>query len=251
MKIRTIIIDDESRSRETIIELLRIYCPQVEVVGEGADVGSGLNIINKLKPDLVFLDIKMPDGTGFDLIRQIETVEFALVFITAYEEYAVKAFKFNAIDYLLKPIDPEELVHAVKKCSTNRKNDSFNDKISHFLDYLHHVNKNSYGKKIILKTFENVYVVDIKDIVSIESDMNYCRFNLINGESILVSRTMKEFEEMLDGHDFYRIHQSYIVNLGYIKMYSKEENTCLMTDGSKIPVSYRKKDELFTLFKNL
>jgi two-component system, LytTR family, response regulator len=251
MKIKAIIIDDEARSRETMFELLRIYCPQVEVVGEASDVSSGLDAITKLAPDLVFLDIKMPDGTGFDLIRQIKEVDFALVFITAYEEYAVKAFKFNAIDYLLKPIDPEELVHAVERCGANRENDSFNDKISHFLEYLSHVNRNSYGKKIILKTFENVYVVDIKDVVSIESDMNYCRFNLINGESILVSRTMKEFEEMLDEHHFYRIHQSYIVNLSYIKMYSKEENTCLMTDGSKIPVSYRKKDELFTLFKNL
>lgn len=251
MKIRSIIIDDEDRSRETVFEMLKLYCSNVEVIAQAEDVASGIDAIKNNKPDLVFLDIRMPDGTGFDLVRQIKPVDFKIIFITAYEEYAIKAFKFSAIDYLLKPIDPEELIQAVEKMSNAVTAENMNSKINDFFTYLDHVGKNTNDKKIILKTFENIYVVDINNIVSIESDMNYSRFYLIDGEKIIVSRSIKEYEEMLQGYNFYRIHQSYIVNLNYIKVYNREENHCIMSDGSKIPVSYRKKDELFTLFRSL
>lgn len=249
--IRAIIIDDEIRSRETILELLKIYCPDVKVIDQAEDVRSGLVSIRKHKPDLILLDIKMPDGTGFDLIRQIDHIGFKLIFITAYEEYAIKAFKFSALDYLLKPIDPEELTIAIEKASQSLNNESINNKINDFMVYLDHFKKHGEGKKIILKTAENIFVVDIEDIISIESDQNYSRFHLVEGESIFVSKTMKEYIDMLQGYAFYRVHQSYIINLHHVKRYQREENICIMSDGSKIPVSYRKKDELFSLFRSL
>jgi two-component system, LytTR family, response regulator len=249
--IKTIIVDDESRSRETILELVKLYCDDVKIVGQAEDVKSGLLAIRKHKPDLVLLDIKMPDGTGFDLVRQIDQINFKIIFITAYEEYAIKAFKFSALDYLLKPIDPEELTIAIEKVSKSLSNESISGKINEFMTYMDHFRKDGEGKKIILKTSENIYVVDADEIISIESEQNYSRFHLIEGESIFVSRTMKDYVPMLEGHTFYRVHQSYIINLNHVKRYHREENICVMSDGSKIPVSYRKKEELFTLFKNL
>lgn len=249
--IKTIIVDDESHSRETILELIKLYCDNIEVVGQAEDVKSGLMAIRKYKPDLVLLDIKMPDGTGFDLVRQINRVNFKIIFITAYEEYAIKAFKFSALDYLLKPIDPEELTMAIDKVSNSLSNENLGNKINEFMTYMDHFRNDAAGKKIILKTAENIYVVDADEIISIESDNNYSRFHLIEGETIFVSKTMKEYVPMLKGHVFYRVHQSYIINLNHVKRYHREENICIMSDGSKIPVSYRKKDELFTLFKNL
>jgi len=249
--IRTVIIDDEGRSRETIFELLKMYCDNIEVVDQAEDVKSGLLSIRKHNPDLVLLDIKMPDGTGFDLVRQIEHVNFRIIFITAYEEYAIKAFKFSALDYLLKPIDPEELTLAIGKVTNSLNNENLNTRISEFMTYIDQFRKHGDGKKIILKTSENIYVVDTDDIISIESDQNYSRFHLVDGEPIFVSRTMKDYSSMLDERNFYRIHQSYIINLQHIKRYNRGENICIMSDGSKIPVSYRKKDELFTLFKTL
>jgi two-component system, LytTR family, response regulator len=121
--IKTIIVDDESRSRETILELVKLYCEDVKIVGQAEDVKSGLLAIRKHKPDLVLLDIKMPDGTGFDLVRQIDPINFKIIFVTAYEEYAIKAFKFSALDYLLKPIDPEELTIAIEKVSKSLNNE--------------------------------------------------------------------------------------------------------------------------------
>jgi two-component system LytT family response regulator len=249
--IKTIIVDDESRSRETILELVKLYCDEVKIVGQAEDVKSGLLAIRKHKPDLVLLDIKMPDGTGFDLVRQIDQINFKIIFITAYEEYAIKAFKFSALDYLLKPIDPEELTIAIEKVSKSLSNESISSKINEFMTYMDHFRKDGEGKKIILKTSENIYVVEADEIISVESDQNYSRFHLVEGETIFVSRTMKDYVPMLEGHAFYRVHQSYIINLNHVKRYQREENICVMSDGSKIPVSYRKKDELFTLFKNL
>jgi two-component system, LytTR family, response regulator len=250
-KIKTLIIDDEELSRDTMSELLKLYADNLEVIGQAEDVQSGLKAIKRLKPELVFLDIKMPDGTGFDLLRQIDPINFKIVFITAYEEYAIKAFKFYALDYLLKPIDPDELLQTLDKINKTIETDSINKKFNTFFSYLDSQEKQNEGKKIVLKTQGNIYVVDIRDIICVNSDQNYTRFTLANGESILVSRSIKEYSSVLESHTFYRIHQSYIVNLNHIKYYNKGENCCIMSDGSSVPVSYRKKDELITLFQKL
>lgn len=250
-EIRTIIVDDESHSRDTILEMLKIYCPGVVVVDQADGVRTGLASIRKHKPDLLLLDIKMPDGTGFDLVRQLDQIAFKIIFITAYEEYAIKAFKFSALDYLLKPIDPDELAAAVDKVRNSLQNQTLSSQIQEFMFQMNHFQKFGSGKKIVLKTSDNFYMVDSNDIISVQSDDNYCHFNLKNGERILVSRSIKEYTKVLEENTFYRVHKSYAVNIQHIKRYNRDDNSCIMSDGSVIPVSYRKKDKLIELFKNI
>jgi len=249
--IKTIIIDDEIRARETIAEMLKLYCQNVMVIDQAVDVRSGLRSIKKNNPDLVLLDIKMPDGTGFDLVRQFEQVNFKIIFITAFEEYAIKAFKFSAIDYLLKPIHPEELVLAIEKANNSLIAENLSHKINEFMTYMDNFRRFGHGKKILLKTSDNVHVVDSDEIISVESEENYSRFYLVGQEPIVVSGSLKHYANVLKEHNFYRVHNTYFINPRHVKRYMRNESTCIMSDGSEIPISYRKREQLFNLFKNM
>ncbi len=247
---RTIIIDDEIKARETIVEMMKIYCKNVIIVAQAQDVKSGISAIKQYKPDLILLDIKLPDGSGFDLLKKLDIIDFKIIFITAYEQYAIKAFRFSALDYLLKPIDPEELINAVEKVDKSIGNDNLNLKLDAFLSNIPNISKEV--KKIVLKTSDNIYLVDVQDIIRCESDRNYTMFYLVNGEKIIVSRTLKEFDELLNKYNFFRVHQSHIINLRYVVRYEKRNKNCVvMKDNSKIPVSFRKKNELLKIFKTL
>ncbi|MFZ4705106.1 MAG: LytR/AlgR family response regulator transcription factor [Bacteroidales bacterium] len=248
--INAVIIDDEVKSRETICEMLRIYCANVEVVAQAGDVKSGILAIRKHNPDLILLDIRMPDGTGFDLLRQLPGLESKVVFITAYEEYAIKAFKFSALDYVLKPIDPDELKAAIDKADVSIKKENISDRISTFFQ---HYNSDTppQKKQIALRNAESIYRVAIDDIVSYEADKNYTLFHLCNGEKILVSHSIKEYDDILLSMNFIRLHQSYSINLKHLKRYDKEENEAVMSDNSKIPVSHRRKEELMRLLMSI
>lgn len=245
-KLTTIIIDDEPRARETIKNMLMLYCPQLDVLGEAASVASGVELIKKIQPEVVFLDIQMPDGSGFDLLKQLETIDFSLVFVTAFDEYAIKAFKFSAVDYLLKPIDPDELIKSIERIKIHRKNDSIDlEMILHNLRDLKKENK-----KLVLKTAESIYVVGVTDIISCESSGNYTYFYFTNEKSILVSHTLKEYEEMLKEFSFLRVHQSHLVNLEHIKRYDKSDGGMLVMSNDKIvPVATRKKEMLLNVLK--
>lgn len=248
--ITTIIIDDEIKSRETINELLRIYCDNVEVVAQAGDVKSGILAIRKYNPDLVLLDIRMPDGTGFDLLRQLPGLESKVVFITAYEEYAIKAFKFSALDYVLKPIDPDELKAAIEKADMYIEKENISDRISTF--FQHYDNETPTQKKqIALRNAESIYRVAIDDIVSYEADKNYTLFHLNNGEKILVSHSMKEYDDLLLNMSFMRLHQSYTINLKHLKRFDKDSSEVVMSDNSKIPVSHRRKEELMRILLSM
>jgi two-component system, LytTR family, response regulator len=248
--ITTIIIDDEIKSRETIRELLRIYCANVEVVAQAGDVKSGILAIRKYNPDLVLLDIRMPDGTGFDLLRQMPGLESKIVFITAYEEYAIKAFKFSALDYVLKPIDPDELKAAIDKADMYIEKENISDRISTF--FQHYDNETPTQKKqIALRNAESIYRVAIDDIVSYEADKNYTLFHLSNGEKILVSHSMKEYDDLLLNMSFMRLHQSYTINLKHLKRFDKDSSEVVMSDNSKIPVSHRRKEELMRILLSM
>ena len=178
--IRTIIIDDEVKSRETIREMLRIYCPTVEVVAHAQDVKSGIQAIRKYNPDLILLDIRMPDGSGFDLLKQLPSVDFKIIFITAYEEYAIKAFKISAIDYVLKPIDPDELKTAIETAHAAIEKDNISDRLTTF--FQHYDNDSSIQKKqIVLRTMNSIYRIAIEDILYYESKKNYTIFHTISG----------------------------------------------------------------------
>jgi len=247
---RAVIIDDEIRSRETLREMLKLYCAEVEVVGEGEDVKSGVKAIRSLNPGLVFLDIKMPDGSGFDLLRQLLPIDFKLIFITAYEEYAIKAFKFNAIDYITKPVDPDELKTAVSKVSMSISTENINDSLKQMLnDYMKPMR--AENKKMVLKTAEAIHIIDTDDIVRCESDSNYTRFYLNDGEKIMVSKSIKEFADVLEERKFFRVHHSHLINLNFLKRFKKDELICVLKDNTEVPVSFRKRNELLKILRNL
>jgi two-component system LytT family response regulator len=248
--IRTIVIDDEDKARETIVNMLSMYCKDVEVVAEAHDVQSGYDTIRKHAPELVLLDIKMPDGTGFDLLRKFLNFDFQVIFITAYEEFAIRAFKFSALDYLLKPIDPDELVGAVQKAQAKLKSDNLTVKIQTLFENIDHLSNRE--KKIVLKTSSNVHVVNLYEIIRCQSDKNYTHFYTTDGEKIVVSKTLKEYDELLRTYGFFRVHQSHLINLTFVKRFEKSDGGYLvMKDNSKVPVSFRKKDDLMKLFKSL
>lgn len=248
--IRAIVIDDEVNSRESVKEMLRLYCPEVMVVAEADGVNSGLAGIELNRPELVFLDIRMPDGTGFDLLRKAGNIEFKVIFVTAYEEYAIKAFKFNAIDYITKPLDPDELRSAVEKATKYFSSGTVNESIKLLLES---INKppSQQNRKIVLRTLNTVHVIEIDKIIRCESDRNYTAFYLTDEEKILISRSMKEFDEILEGHGFLRVHNSHLINLNFVRKFLKDELICVLKDNSSIPVAFRKREELMHAIKAL
>ncbi|MCD4682131.1 MAG: LytTR family DNA-binding domain-containing protein [Bacteroidales bacterium] len=244
--ISVVVIDDEQKARETIINILALSNTNLNVVGEADDINSAYDLINKKHPDLVLLDINLPDGTGFDLIKMFSRINFKVVFITAHEEYAIKAFKFTALDYILKPITAGDLLQAVEKANESINKEENELKINTFLSNLEKI------KKIVLKTSESIHIVRIKNIIRCEADVNYTTFYLDNDEKLLVSKTLKEYAELLDSSGFFRTHQSHLVNQDHILRYDKTEGGHLVMDNESIvPVASRKKDELFKLFERM
>lgn len=242
---RTVIIDDEKKGRQILINFISRYAPQLSVIGEASCVEEGIKLIDTEKPDLVFLDIQMPDGTGFDLLGQVTYHKFKLIFCTSYDNYAVKAFRFSAIDYLLKPIDPDVFAAAIQKVLSETLDD-----LKPRLDTLNS-NKKEF-KRLALYAAEGISIVKIDEIIRCESSINYTRFILTDGSKILVSKTLKEYEDFLGGHGFVRVHKSHLVNINHIKKYIKGEGGwVVMADDSKIEVSRRKKDILLDLLGNL
>ena len=247
--LRTIIIDDEAPVRETLTRLLVLHCPQVKLIGEAGSVADGLKLIRDLHPQLVLLDISMGDGTGFDLLRQVETIDFKVIFITAYEKYAVQAFKYAAVDFLLKPINPEELADAVKRAEILVQ-EHFNTQFQALEENLRSDFRQK--KKIVLKTLENIYLVDMQNITLCESDGCYTIIHTIAGDHIMVSRTLHEFDLMFSEQGFYRVHKSYLINLLQIKRFEKQEGGyVILNDDHRIPVASRKREELMELFEKL
>ncbi len=243
---KIIIIDDEVRARKSIADMLK-FCPQnISLVAEAENVATGIKAISKYNPDIVLLDINMPDGSGFDLLIKLDKLNFKIIFITAYEEYAVQAFEFSAIDYILKPVDPKKLFNAIDKAHKLVEQENTSLKLNALFANLE--NSASENKKLVLKTAESIYIVNTNDIIRCESDAGYTNFYLLNGKKILVSRNLKEYEDMLDGFGFYRIHQSNLINLKYIDHYNKiEGGSVVMKDNSCLPVSRRKKESFLKL----
>jgi two-component system LytT family response regulator len=247
---RALIIDDEKKARETIRSIIELYCPDIAIEGEASSVKSGLELIRKERPELIFLDINLNDGSGFDLLKEIETINFKTIFITAYEDYALKAFKFSALDYILKPINPDELISAVDKAKSFQVKDNINMKFEAFISNMANITREV--KKIVLKTSDSIHVINVNEIVRCEADRNYTIFILTSGKKILVSNTLKEYDEMLSSYQFFRAHQSHLVNINHISSYEKKEGGYLiMKDKSSVPVSVRKKETLLTLLEKI
>jgi len=247
---RALIIDDERKARESIRSILGLYCPEVIVAGEADSVSSALELIVKEKPELVFLDIRLNDGTGFDLLKQAGALSFKTIFITAYEDHAVKAFKFSALDYILKPVNPDELIAAVEKAKNVHQKDTLGMKFEAFISNMENITREI--KKIVLKTSDSIHVINVNEVVRCEADRNYTVFVLASGKRILVSNTLKEYDELLGSYQFFRAHQSHLVNINHISSYEKKEGGYLiMKDKSIVPVSVRKKETLLSLLEKI
>lgn len=239
---KTIIVDDIKKNREILVELLTDYCPQVEVVGLASDVNTAYSLIIEQKPDLVLLDVEMPGGTGFDLLDKFEQVSFEVVFVTAHDRYALRAIKFCALDYILKPVDVKELIQAIHRVNEKIKERDSSSNFSHLIQNIK--NKNLNQHKIAIPTNEGFIFIEVDDILRCEADGSYTSVILKNKKSIYATRKIKGFEELLSDYHFFRVHRSYLVNLNYIEKYHKGEGGyVVMSDGVSVDVSRRKKEE--------
>ncbi len=245
---KVLIIDDENRTRELIARMIDSFGFDIQTIPEGENVQSGIAAIEKHDPDIVFLDIQMPDGTGFDVIRSIEEKNFEVIFITAHEEFAIKAIKFSALDYLLKPVDTSELKAAIEKALA-----TLEDRKEHSqFDALQKNIQPNEKRRLVLKTQESVHVVELDQIIRCEADRNYTSFFLLENKKILVSKTLKEYETLLAGHNFLRVQQSHLVNIDYVDRYDKKNGgAVVMKDGSEVPLSPAKRDIFFKRLENL
>ena len=241
---KAIIIDDLSDARLAIKADVEAYCPQIEIIGEAEGVISGAKLIKEVNPDLVFLDIQMQDGSGFDLLEITGTDTFKVIFTTASDEYAIKAFKFSAVDYLMKPIDPDELVDAVEKALQNPRNGS--------IEVLQETIRDGSAKRIALNTQEKILIKEVSEIIRCESNVNYTMFHFSDKTRLLVTRTLKEYDELLSPHDFLRLHQSHLINSRYVKEYIKSDGGYLvLKEGSTVPVSTRRKSVVMEMIAKL
>jgi two-component system, LytTR family, response regulator len=248
--IKAIIIDDERTSRETIKGLLKKNCPDVQVVGEADGFVSGLNKINSLQPDVIFLDIQMPDGSGFKLLEEIDEINFEVIFTTAYDQFAIKAIRYSALDYLLKPINPDELTHAVGKLAMKLKKGKDNTGVNFLLDTIK--SPSAKIKRIVLSELDGLQIIEVDNIIRCEADGCYTKFFLIDKRVIIVSKILREYEEILSEFNFIRPHKSHLINLKYIKSLIKVDGPIIeMSDNSQIPVARRKKDQILDLLSHL
>jgi two-component system LytT family response regulator len=243
-----LIIDNEPSLRNTLKELIKLSGFTFTNIAEASGVKEGITQIHTQHPDIVFLDIEMGDGTGFDLMRQIPNPQFQLIFVTAHNEYAIDAFKFSAIDYLLKPIDPESLVNSLERATANIKTKLLSEQLDVVLQQLS--GKADKDKRIVLRDIDNIYFVKVKDIMYCMADGTYTRFFLDNKKEILVSKNLKEYENLLEPIGFLRTHHSYLVNPDKITMYDKSAGGALILEGGAyVPVSQRKKELIITILE--
>jgi two-component system LytT family response regulator len=247
--LRTLIIDDEAHVRESLTDMLKLHCSNAKVIGQAEGVKSGIKAIQTHHPDLILLDIKMKDGTGFDLLEKIDNIDFKIIFITAFDQYAIKAFKFSALDYLLKPVESVDLKEAIDKADKISQKE-VNTQLNTLANNLQTDDQSK--KKIILKTFDNVYLVKVKDIIYLESDGRYTTIFLESGEQVIVSSTLKHYDELLRDFGFYRVHKSYLINLEHIHRFGKAEGGYVILEGdARVPVASRKREELLELFERI
>ena len=246
--IRAVVIDDEEKGRRNLKDFLKRYCPNVLIIGEADSAKTGTKLISDSDPELVFLDIEMPGGSGFDLLRSMDSQAFEVIFVTAYDQYGIQAIKFCAIDYLLKPINYLELQGSVNKAAQRIKEKQGNSRL---LQLIRNIEAPNQEKRLALPTQQSVEFVEINSIVRCQSDNNYTEFHLANGQKYLVCKTLKEYEEILEEYGFFRPHQSHLINIRFLASYVKSDGGALvMKDGAQVPVSRFKKSEVKQLMSS-
>jgi len=244
--IRTLLIDDETYSRQTLKSLITDLFPKLEVIGDAGDIEEGIEAIESLKPDLVFLDVHLKSGTGFDILKQLKNINFEIIFVTAHDEYAISAFQFAAFGYLLKPLVVSELTQVVHRLIEKRNTQNDQNKRIKIL-----IENYSEGvvKKIVVQNISGFQVLNLQEILYLEGEVNYTKFYLRDGKTILISKTLKEYENLLKEQGFLRIHQSYLINLHHVVQYIKGEGgQVVMSNRQELPVSRRKKSAFLKQF---
>jgi two-component system LytT family response regulator len=245
--IRCILIDDENDSLEVMEMLLKTYCPQVTIEARCSNAMEGIKAINKFRPDVVFLDIEMPNMNGFDMLSTFDELTFEVVFVTAYHQFAIKAFRYSALNYLLKPIDPDDLLETIRRIE-KQKLAPLKEQMELLLQHVSNTGPSTVAR-IALTTSYGLLFADTKDILYCESDNNYTSVKMKDGRKILVSKTLKEIDETLSGPDFYRIHNSFLINLGHIQKYVRGDGGyILMNDEKVVSISRTRKQDFLELF---
>lgn len=247
--LRTVIIDDEPDLREINKRLLLDNFTDIEIVGEAGSVERSISLIKEQKPDLVLLDIEIKGGTGFHILQKVKPYNFKVIFVTAFNEFALKAIKFSALDYILKPVNEAEFCQAIEKAIAHF--DTKKTEIQ-FDNFFEHYEKQSPNKKIVLRTSESVFLVNLSDIRYCKSDNSYTVFHIRDKKSIMVSRSIKEFAELLEEFSFCRPHQSYLVNINFIEKLDKTDGGFIVLDDkTEIPISTRKKQAIMQILDKL
>jgi len=246
--IKTVIVDDEENNVGTLQSMLTQFCPEIEIIGTAGNAKQAFTIINELQPQLVFLDIEMPMGNGFDLLEKLMPVNFEVIFVTAFDQYAITAFKFAALDYLLKPVSIDELKRAVNRSAIRIAEKNVNNRIESLIA---NFRSEAQGlKKIGLPTAEGLVFEEIENIMHLQAESNYTLVYIRNKKKMTITKSLKEFEDLLPASIFCRLHHSHIVNLNYITKYYKGRGGYVeLTDGTTVEVSTRKKDDFLEKFK--
>jgi two-component system LytT family response regulator len=249
-----IIVDDESKSRKSLRQKLEEYCNGIEVIGEAVNGQEGFSKIMETSPDMVFLDIEMPVMNGLQLAENLNNYTGALIFTTAYNEYAINAFKYSAFDYLLKPVDIKELLDTIQRLNNKITKTLPPDNIVKQLQLLQQYlsGQREQIKKIAINTQEAVHLIDLSEIVRLEASSNYTNLYFADGKHLLASKTLGEFEQMLPDNNFFRVHHSSIINLKHVKRYLKSDGGSIeMSDGAFVDISRRKKEDFLEIIKHL
>ncbi|MEM9895643.1 MAG: LytTR family DNA-binding domain-containing protein [Bacteroidota bacterium] len=233
------LVDDDRSMRENLKALLEKHAPETLVVGEASGVSEGLSLLSTVKIDVLFLDVEMKDGTGFDLLARHGQPAFDVIFVTGHDRYAIKAFRYSAIDYLLKPVDPMELSQALSKIKSEQEQ----GQLKRIGNLIGNWQKHESDYKIVLKDSDSVYLVAVKEIIRCQADNNYTVFFLEGDRKIMVSRTLKDYERMFENQQFFRTHQSHLINLDFFRKFDRKDGgVILMKDGAKVPLAIRKKE---------
>ncbi len=250
--INAIIIEDERHGLDNLKNLLAKYCPQVKVIGDAGSIETGQALFSNIteKVDVAFLDINLPDGLVFQLLNALGKIDFEIIFVTGFEKFAIKACNYSSIGYVLKPIDPDQLVEAVSRVkSFQTENGKINQRVDLFSQYYNNPNK---FEKMSIAAQDGIYFINIKDVVRLEGEDNYTHIHMKAGNKLTASKTIKSYEEMLVGVNFYRVHKSHLVNLNYLKKFVKGDGGyIIMDDDKQIAVSRRRRAAFMEQMKKL
>lgn len=241
--IKAVIIEDEPVYAEMVQSLSGEFYPGIEIRGYAQTVETAALLLASAQPDIAFCDIELKDGTMFDVLKKMNSISFQIIFITAHNKFAIQAFKFNAIDYLLKPVEETEFRNAVDR-AIERVNQK---QLQHIRLMLENMDRSNENRRIVLRTMDQIHIVNVKDIVRCRADNTYTTFYLVTGENILVSKGMKEYEDILCENGFFKIHQSHIINLQFLRKIDKSSEEVILSDKTRLPLSQRRKQDLLQI----